>query len=102
MKTQEKAVSINRAENRFELENYGQLSFIAYTPKDEKTLVLTHTEVPSKQEGAGLGSQLVQGTLEYIEKYNLEIIPSCSFVATYIKNHPEYNRLISQEYRKKV
>ncbi|RRB18246.1 GNAT family N-acetyltransferase [Larkinella knui] len=101
MKTKEMAVSINRAENRFELEINGRLSFIAYTPKDDQTLVLTHTEVPTKQEGNGIGSRLVKGTFEYIEKYNLKMIPSCSFVANYIKSHPEYNRLVSPDYRKK-
>jgi predicted GNAT family acetyltransferase len=102
MKTQERAISINRAENRFEIEIHGKLSFIAYTPKDDQTLILTHTEVHPALEGSGVGTQLIKGMLEYIEKNNLKIIPSCSFVAAYLKRHPQYNRLISSDYKKKV
>ncbi|GAB3336735.1 GNAT family N-acetyltransferase [Larkinella ripae] len=101
MKTQERAVNINRAENRFELEMEGKLSFVAYMPLDDKTLVLTHTEVQARQEGSSVGPFLIRGMLEYIERNNLKIIPFCAFVAAYLKRHPEYNHLISPDYRVK-
>lgn len=99
MKTQELAVNINRAENRFELEMEGKLFFVAYIPLDDCTLILTHTEVQARQEGNRVGEYLIRGMLEYIERYKLKIIPFCSFVGSFLKHHPEYNNLISPEYR---
>lgn len=95
MKIQDMAVAINRAENRFELEIDGKLSFIAYYPKDDTTLVLTHTEIHPTLENRGFGSQLMEGTFDYIEKNRLKIIPLCPSVSAYLKRHPEYKRLIS-------
>ncbi|RRB06512.1 GNAT family N-acetyltransferase [Larkinella rosea] len=95
MKIQEIAVSINRAENRFELEVDGKLSFIAYYPKDDHTLVLTHTEVNPIMAGRGFGTQLMEGTFGYIERNFLKIIPLCTSVTAYIRRHPEYKRLVS-------
>ena len=101
MKTQQMAVSINRAENRFEIETEGKLSFITYTPIDDRTLVLTHAEVQPAQERKGIGSELVKGMFNYIENHHLKIITSCSFVETFLKNHPEYNHLVSSDFQKK-
>ncbi|GAB3919621.1 GNAT family N-acetyltransferase [Larkinella terrae] len=95
MKIQEMAVSINRAENRFELEIDGKLLFIAYYPKDDHTLVLTHTEVNPTMAGRGFGSQLMEGTFDYIDRNVLKVIPLCSSVLAYIRRHPEYQRLVS-------
>lgn len=102
MKTQELAVSIDRAESRFELELEGKLSFIAYIPKDDRTLVLVHTEVHPNLENKGIGARLLKGTLDYIETYKLKIIPSCPFVATFLKRHPEYHHLVSPAYLQSI
>ncbi|RAJ94576.1 hypothetical protein LX87_04463 [Larkinella arboricola] len=98
MKTQEVAVLIDRAESRFELEIEGKLSFISYIPKDDRTLIFIHTEVHPNLQAKGVGAQLIKGAFEYVDTYNLKVIPACSFVATYIRRHPEYNRLVSPAY----
>ena len=100
MKTQELAVTINQAENRFELELEGKLSFLRYFPKDDQTLVLTHTEVPANLKSSRIGSLLIDGMIQYIQKYNLKIIPLCSSVTSYLLRHPEYNHLVSPDYLK--
>lgn len=57
-------------------------------------IFLTHTEVPVELEGKGIGSAIVKQVLEEIEKLDLILIPMCPFVASYIKRHPEWKRLV--------
>ncbi|MFC5408799.1 N-acetyltransferase [Larkinella bovis] len=99
---QEMAVSINRAENRFELEMEGKLSFITYFPKDDQTLVLTRTKLHPNLVHNGVDSLLFSGMLEYIEKHRLTIIPLCTLLAAYLKQHTEYLHLLNPEYRIKM
>ena len=57
-------------------------------------IYLTHTEVPRELEGKGIGSQLVEKTLQDIERQGLRLVPLCPFVAAYIKKHPEWRRIV--------
>ncbi|MEZ0541234.1 GNAT family N-acetyltransferase [Fibrella arboris] len=98
MPTSEPTVTLNAAHHRFELMTDGKLSLLAFIQPDEHTLALTHTEVHPDLEGKGIGSRLVNQTLAYVEAHHQKIVPLCPFVATYIKRHPEWQRLVSTEY----
>lgn len=91
-------VKDNRHRRQFELNLDGKLSIVAYQPVDDETLALTHTEVDPSLEGQGVGSHLVRGVLDYVEQNNLKIVPLCPFVSTYLKRHPEWNRVVSTAY----
>lgn len=56
---------------------------------------LIHTGVDPEREGEGLGSVLVRGTLADIGARGLRVIPSCPFVAAYIRRHPEFESLVA-------
>ena len=88
----------NAHRHRFELETDGELSVVVYENVDDKTLALSHTEVDPSLEGHGVGSKLVEGVLEYAEEHELKIVPLCPFVGTYLKRHPDWNRIVSTEY----
>jgi hypothetical protein len=89
----------NTHRHRFELETDGRLSIVEYLKVDDDTLALTHTEVDPSLEGHGVGSQLVEGVLQYIEQNNLKIVPLCPFVVVYLKRHPDWNRIVSTAYQ---
>ena len=91
-------VTHNRHQHRFEMKTDGKLSIVGYQPVDDETLALVHTEVDPSLEGQGVGSHLVTGVLEYIERNNLKIVPLCPFVTVYLKRHPEWNRVVSTAY----
>ncbi len=57
-------------------------------------IFLTHTEVPPELEGKGIGSDLIRKTLEDVGLKGLTLIPLCPFVASYIKRHPEWKKLV--------
>lgn len=87
-------VTNNKRLFRFETEAEGKIAFISYKKIADKTFDLQHTEVPEEIEGKGIGTQLVKQTLELIKAEGKKIIPSCSFVADYVKQHPEYESLL--------
>lgn len=60
-------------------------------------ITLTHTGVPARYEGQGVGSALVRAVLDDIRDKGLQIIPQCSFIAQYIFRHPQYEELVVTE-----
>jgi len=53
-----------------------------------------HTEVEDGHEGEGLGSQLAQFALDDVRAQGQQVIPTCPFIAHYIKDHPAYQDLV--------
>jgi uncharacterized protein len=82
----------NPERHRFELSLDGHTAFANYRLAGD-TLIVPHTEVPPEFEGRGIGSALVKGMLEAIRTRRLKIRPLCSFVASYMRRHPEYDDL---------
>ncbi|WP_018619699.1 GNAT family N-acetyltransferase [Spirosoma luteum] len=91
-------VKNNAHRHRFELDTEGKLSIVNYQTVDDETLALVHTEVDESLEGQGVGSHLVEGVLQYVEQNNLKIVAACPFISTYIKRHPDWNRVVSTAY----
>lgn len=82
-----------KSKKRYEVLIDDSIAFIDYIIAKEK-IHLTHTEVPKSMAGKGIGSALVLKVLEDIERQNLILVPLCPFVASYIKRHPEWNKLV--------
>lgn len=83
----------NKKGQRYEFHIEGLVPRIEYIRTKDK-IYLTHTEVPIELEGKGIGSKLVRVALEDIEKQGIALVPMCPFVAAYIKEHPEWKRLV--------
>ncbi len=83
----------NEKENQFEKKIDDFVAYIEYINKENK-LYLTHTIVPKELGGRGIGTSLVRETLEEIEKLNFKIVPTCSFVVSFIERHPEWEKLL--------
>ncbi|MEN8625309.1 GNAT family N-acetyltransferase [Psychrobacter proteolyticus] len=83
----------NQAAKRFETSIDGQTGYISYQKSADK-LVYDHTIVPQQLGGQGVGSALVKHALDYAREQNKKVVPQCSFVASYINKHPEYQDLI--------
>jgi hypothetical protein len=82
------------AQSRFELALEEGVAFIDYRRTGE-VLVLTHAEVPAALGGRGLGSRLVQETLELVRSRGERVIPRCPFIARFIARHPDYADLLA-------
>ena len=83
----------NEDRQRFEANVDGQTAVLEYK-LSEGTISFVHTEVPEELEGQGIGSQLAEAALTYAQKHTLDVLPYCSYVAAYIRRHPEYQSLV--------
>ncbi len=89
-------VTHNEAQGRYELETDHGLAIVVYRRQGD-ALVFTHTEVPPADEGKGIGARIVRAALDDTRKRGLGIVPACSFVAAFVRRHPEYDDTRSQE-----
>jgi len=80
--------------SRFEAALDAGLAVCVYRLQGD-TLVLTHTEVPVALEGRGIAALLVRATLDWARSEGLRVRPLCSYVAAYMRRHPETQDLLA-------
>jgi len=89
----------NSGSHRFELAVNHATAFMEYGDRAE-AIALFHTEVPPQLEGQGIGSALVEKVLAEVERRQRQLIPLCPFVTSYLKRHPEWQRLVAPGYQR--
>ena len=90
----------NEDSTRFELTVDGYIAFIDYKEKAD-TIALTHTESPEELAGRGVATALIEKTLAYLEENNNVLVPLCPLVFAYIKRHPEWARIVREDFKDK-
>jgi uncharacterized protein len=89
-------VTDNEAESRFEIRVGGDLAgFVGYI-LDESLIDLVHTEVDQRFQGSGLAGQLVGASLDSARDRGLAVLPTCPFIRSWIRKHPEYKDLVPE------
>lgn len=83
----------NEAARRFEAEVHGLQAVLVYKLIPGRMLI-QHTEVPPTLEGRGLAAKLTRTALEFARSKALQVVPACSYTASYMAKHPEYNDLL--------
>jgi uncharacterized protein len=80
--------------SRFETD-HDDPAYLEYEERDEATLDLQHTIVPPHLEGKGIASDLVKSALEFARSNGLRVIPTCSYVRSWLSRHDEYEDLVA-------
>ncbi|MBS1840033.1 MAG: N-acetyltransferase [Acidobacteria bacterium] len=83
----------NEAARRFEADLQGSLAVLEYMLVPGRMLI-QHTEVPQELEGRGIAAKMTRVALEYARSQKLEVVPACSYTASFMAKHPEYNDLL--------
>ena len=96
MKYSEVPVIKNEEMQQYELTVDGMRSFIDYEMRGDVVL-LTHTEVPEELEGKGVAAALVEKTLTEIEKQGQTFLPYCSYIRTFLRRHPGWERMQNKD-----
>lgn len=87
-------ITVRPAQGRFEVLVDGELAGFADHHDVDGVRVIPHTEVDPAFGGQGVGSALVRGILDATREAGLRVDPRCSFVASWIDKHPEYQDLL--------
>lgn len=83
----------NAAERRFETTVEGLLSVAEYELAGG-VVVFTHTLVPAELRGRGIAEKLVRAALAWARAGRRRVVPACSYVATFIRRHEEFQDLV--------
>jgi len=81
-------------ENRYEFRD-GEAHAILTYQRDGDRIIYDHTFVPVEFRGQGVAAKLVEAALADARKENLNVIPQCSYVETYIARHSQHQDLLS-------
>jgi len=84
----------NPARSRFELEEAGQVAFADYRRR-KSVLVIPHVEAPASLRGSGTAARLMEGLLAIVRERGEKIVPTCSYAATYMRQHKEHQDLLA-------
>ena len=89
------SVTHDPASHRFEVQTAAGPGELTYLDRGS-ALEILHTEVPDAAEGQGHAAALAVAALEFARSEGKQVIPSCAFVAGYIRRHPAYADLVSR------
>jgi hypothetical protein len=89
------SVEHDREAQRFTVGVASGTAVLAYTPAGPGVLELYSTYVPAADRGKGVAGRLVEAAVGYARSEGLRIIPSCWYVAQWIRQHPEHADLLS-------
>jgi predicted GNAT family acetyltransferase len=90
----EHAVINNTVQSRYEMEVDGGTALALYRSAPGKVLIY-HTEVPRELRGRGIAAKLMRGVLADIRASNLKVVPRCSYVARFMREHSEFGDLLA-------
>jgi len=83
------------AANRFTARVDGGVAECAYILGDG-VMNIVHTEVPRSARGHGIAAVLVDAALAHARAQGLRVQPSCSYVRSHMRRHPETMDLLER------
>lgn len=80
----------DEAQHEFYLIRGGNKALLAYTIRDGGIIDFTRTFVPPELRGGSIAARLAAAGLDFAVASGYRIVPSCSFIRTYISKYPRY------------
>ena len=85
-------INHERAAQRFVSHENGAESVLNYSLRDG-VMSIDHTGVPAQMRGRGLAGALVQSALTAARTEGWKVVPACSYAASWMEQHPDFNDL---------
>ena len=80
---------------RFTFAGSGGTAVLSYAPAGSGLVELYSTFVPPTDRGRGIAARLVEAAVQHARSEGLRIIPSCWYVAQWLRHHPEHADLVA-------
>ena len=78
---------------RFIIYSEDKKSFVEYR-LSENEIDLYHTYTDPGLRGKGLAAQVVRAAFEYAKENDLKVVPTCSYVQSFVRRYDEYKELV--------
>lgn len=91
----------NTETSRFEAVVEGNTAFAEYRLQPG-AIVLPHTVVPPELEGRGIAGALARFAFAHARKAGLKVVPTCPYMASWVKKHPEEQDLLDDVSRRRL
>lgn len=75
----------DREGHQFQTMVDGHRAYLAYMDLGKQTLDIYRTFVPNELRGRGIAALLAQHALDFAESEGFTVIPSCSYVESYLE-----------------
>lgn len=82
----------NESRHQFEAGDGAELSLLAYRLTDG-IMTIYHTEVPPSLRGQGVAQELTRTALNWANNEGHKVVPTCSYVAAFMRRNPEFQNL---------
>jgi uncharacterized protein len=89
------SVTNNTQQQQFEVNIDDHLAVLVYR-LHQNDIAFMHTQVPAELENKGIASALAKFAFEWAKEHNKKVMVYCSFAASYLKKHPEYDSLVDK------
>jgi predicted GNAT family acetyltransferase len=86
--------TVKKEEKRFVIYAEGKEVYVEFQMKNN-TMDLDHTYTHPDLRGRGLAAQVVGAALEYAKENNFKVVPTCSYVRSFINKKDEYKELVA-------
>jgi predicted GNAT family acetyltransferase len=84
------------ARGRFVVLVDGRESQLVYLKLDDAVVDFRSTFVHPALRGRGIGDKLIRHALDWARAEGLKVVPTCWFVDTVVRRHPEYASIIER------
>lgn len=71
---------------------------LVYARVGPKLIDLQHTYVPERARGHHVAEELAKAAFAYAQENGFRVIPSCPFVRTWLRSHPDEVKLLDAPY----
>lgn len=85
----------NADAHRFELRSGDEVLGVLLYRLGADHITLVHTEIDPAHGGQGHAATLARAALGHARERGLRVVPSCPYVASYVRKHPEYADLVA-------
>lgn len=89
------SVRLDEAAGEYQLDVSGKTAALRFRERAGDVVDLYSTFVPPEGRGEGVAARLVTVALDDLRAKGKKIVPSCSYVETYLDRHPEYRDLVA-------
>ena len=80
--------------HRFRTQTPSGTAVLAYRERGSTVLELYSTFVPEQDREQGTAGRLVEAALTYAREQGMRVLPTCPYVARWLREHPEHAKSV--------